>query len=113
MVALLQAELHELKTVLAERDTPIAELEDLLEQSRRSGKRRAAPFSKAEPSTEPQTPGRKRDDGHGCHGHRMVPPAQSSVSSRRRSPPPARTAAARSSSSAPLSSSTRSTHAEA
>ena len=51
----------------------IAELEKLLEESRRSGKRQAAPFSKGKSSTEPKTPGRKSGDRHGRHGHRMAP----------------------------------------
>lgn len=58
---------------LAARDARIVELEKLLEESRRSGKRQAAPFSKGEPSDEPKRPGRKRGRGHGRHGHRMAP----------------------------------------
>ena len=56
---------------IAARDARIAELEKLLGESRRSGKRQAAPFSKGEPSESPQRPGRKRGDAHGRHGHRM------------------------------------------
>jgi transposase len=48
-------------------------LEKLLEDSRRSGKRQAAPFSKGEPSAEPKRPGRKTGKAHGRHGHRMAP----------------------------------------
>ena len=51
----------------------IAELEKLLEESRRSGKRQAAPFSKGEPAEEPKRPGRRTGDLHGRHGHRMAP----------------------------------------
>lgn len=51
----------------------VAELEKLLEESRRSGKRQAAPFSKGEPAAEPKTPGRKSGKRHGRHGHRMAP----------------------------------------
>lgn len=63
----------ELNEMLAARDERIAELEKLLGESRRSGKRQAAPFSKGEPSGEPARPGRKSGDAHGRHGHRMAP----------------------------------------
>jgi transposase len=65
--------IDELTGALAARDARIVELEKLLEESRRSGKRQAAPFSKGEPSDEPARPGRKRGRGHGRHGHRMAP----------------------------------------
>jgi len=63
----------ELAKAISERDGRIAELEKLLEGSRRSGKRQAAPFSKGDPKPEPKTPGRKAGEGHGRHGHRMAP----------------------------------------
>jgi transposase len=53
----------------------ISELEKLVEEVRRGGKRQAAPFSKGEPRTDPKTPGRKAGDKHGRHGHRRVPTA--------------------------------------
>ena len=65
--------IDELTGALAARDARIVELEKLLEESRRSGKRQAAPFSKGEPTDEPRRPGRKRGRGHGRHGHRMAP----------------------------------------
>jgi transposase len=65
--------IDELTAALAVRDARIVELEKLLEESRRSGKRQAAPFSKGEPTDEPKRPGRKRGPGHGRHGHRMAP----------------------------------------
>ncbi|MHB8288699.1 MAG: hypothetical protein ACYDEY_05600 [Acidimicrobiales bacterium] len=43
------AKLSELTARLAERDARVAELLRLLQESRRSGKRQAAPFSKLEP----------------------------------------------------------------
>lgn len=67
------ARIGELIAALESRDARIVELEKLLEESRRSGKRQAAPFSKGEPSEEPARPGRKRGQGHGRHGHRMTP----------------------------------------
>jgi len=58
---------------LASRDARIAELEKLLEDSRRSGKRQAAPFSKGGPTDEPKRPGRRSGENHGRHGHRAAP----------------------------------------
>jgi transposase len=74
MVAQLQATVSELREQLAARDERIAELEKLLSESRRGGKRQAAPFSKGAPEIEPQRPGRKPGKAHGRHGHRMPPP---------------------------------------
>jgi transposase len=62
-----------LKEAVAAKDQRIAELEKLLEDSRRSGKRQAAPFSKGDPADEPARPGRRSGEGHGRHGHRRVP----------------------------------------
>jgi transposase len=71
-IAELEARLVRLEEQLAARDARIAELEQLLEESRRSGKRQAAPFSKGEPAEEPGRPGRRRGKGHGRHGHRRA-----------------------------------------
>ena len=49
----------ELKSQLKERDARIAKLESVLEESRRAGKRQAAPFSKDKPKRDPKKPGRK------------------------------------------------------
>ena len=51
----------------------VSELEKQLEESRRAGKRQAAPFSKGEPKAKPARPGRRSGKGHGRHGHRMAP----------------------------------------
>jgi transposase len=67
------AELAKLNERLGQRDARIAELERLLSDSRRSGKRQAAPFSKGDPKDEPARPGRRSGDAHGRHGHRMTP----------------------------------------
>jgi transposase len=48
-------------------------LEKLLEESRRSGKRQVAPFSKGQPADEPKLPGWKSGKNHCRHGHRMAP----------------------------------------
>jgi transposase len=63
----------ELTEALAARDARVAELEKLLDDSRRSGKRQAAPFSKGTPTDEPAKPGRRSGNDHGRHGHRRVP----------------------------------------
>jgi len=63
----------ELVVMVATRDARITELEALLEESRRSGKRQAAPFSKGGPNAEPARPGRKKGELHGRHGHRLAP----------------------------------------
>ena len=72
-IARLQVQVAELSDALATRDARIGELEKLLDDSRRSGKRQAAPFSKGEPAGEPKRPGRKSGKNHGRHGHRMAP----------------------------------------
>ena len=56
---------------LVARDERIVELERLLEESRRSGKRQAAPFRKGDLVAEPKTPGRKRG---GLHAYRCDRP---------------------------------------
>lgn len=79
-VVRLEARISELSDVLAARDEAlavrdarIAELEKLLEDNRRSGKRQAAPFSKGDPTEEPARPGRRSGKNHGRHGHRAAP----------------------------------------
>jgi len=72
-VRLLREQVSELIEALAVRDARVAELEKLLEDSRRSGKRQAAPFSKGAPGEEPKRPGRQSGKHHGRHGHRMAP----------------------------------------
>ena len=74
-VATAEAAVGRLTDTLAGRDARIVELERLLEESRRSGKRQAAPFRKNSRVEEPKTPGRKGGQAHGRHGHRQPPPA--------------------------------------
>jgi len=73
LVAELRATIDQLNESLAARDLRIAELEKLLAESRRSGKRQSAPFSKGTPQDEPARPGRKSGEEHGRHGHRAAP----------------------------------------
>ena len=69
-----EAAVARLTETVAGRDARIVELERLLEESRRSGKRQAAPFRKGEPVDDPKTAGRKKGPAHGRHGHRLPPP---------------------------------------
>lgn len=62
-----------LERLLAEKDRRIAELERLLEQSRRGGKRQAAPFSKGTVNASPKRPGRKPGARYGRQSTRPVP----------------------------------------
>jgi transposase len=73
LVAELKATISGLNESLSARDLRIAELEKLLEESRRSGKRQSAPFSKGRRSEDPAKPGRKSGEAHGRHGHREAP----------------------------------------
>jgi transposase len=52
----------------------VRDLQKRLEESERSAKRQAAPFSKGEPKKKPKKPGRKKGDQHGDHAHRDPPP---------------------------------------
>lgn len=54
----------------------IAELERVIEELRRGGKRQAAPFRRPEIEQSPKKPGRKRGRGHGKHHHRAAPPPE-------------------------------------
>ena len=47
-----------------------------LDESERSAKRQAAPFSKGEPKKNPKKPGRKKGAQHGDHAHREPPPPE-------------------------------------
>lgn len=51
----------------------VAQLEALLEQTLRAGKRQSAPFSKRAPKKSPKKPGRKPGDEYGEHHRRAVP----------------------------------------
>jgi transposase len=73
-LAALEAKVAALTETVAARDARIAELERLLEEVRRSGKRQSAPFSKNKPKDEWETSGRKKGEAHGRHGHRPAPP---------------------------------------
>ena len=74
-VARSEAAVGRLTETIVNRDARIVELERLLEESHRSGKRQAAPFRKNSRVEEPKTPGRKPGQAHGRHGHRQPPPS--------------------------------------
>ena len=74
-LAARDAEIARKDKALIDQKDRIAELEKLLEESHRAGKRQAAPFSKGDPKPVPKTPGRKAGDAHGRHGHRRAPVA--------------------------------------
>ena len=62
-----------LRRRIAELEKENRKLKELLVEARRSGKRQAAPFSRAEPKTDPKKPGRKRGEKYGRRGSRPVP----------------------------------------
>jgi len=69
----LEQRVAKLEAALQLRDAEIDKLRGLLEESQRSGKRQAAPFSKGQPQEHPRRPGRKAGARHGKHGHRLPP----------------------------------------
>ena len=68
----LNMENADLKSQLKERDARIAKLESVLEESRRAGKRQAAPFSKDKPKRDPKKPGRKPGSKYGRQAVRAI-----------------------------------------
>ena len=77
----LLVENQQLRQQLADRDRTIDQLQQTLralqqrlQAAERAAKRQAAPFSKGPPKPNPKTPGRKRGEQHGQHGHRPTPP---------------------------------------
>jgi transposase len=72
-LAVEMAQLRRLIELQAER---IAELEKLLDESRRGGKRQAAPFSKGITKPDPNRPGRKGGEDYGTKARRARPQRQ-------------------------------------
>lgn len=58
---------------VAELEAVVAKLTSALEETRRAGKRQAAPFRKAKKKGKRQKPGRKSGKEHGPHFHRQSP----------------------------------------
>lgn len=63
----------ELRRRVAEQERRIAQLEKVIEDLRRGGKRQAAPFSKGAPKSKPKTPGRKPAERYGERAFRPTP----------------------------------------
>src|SRR5581483_252203 len=51
----------------------VDQLQSIIEDLRRQGKRQAAPFSKGAPKSKPRKPGRKSGLAYGKKGHRLPP----------------------------------------
>lgn len=69
----LLQENSELRRRIEKQEQRIAQLEKIIEELRRGGKRQAAPFSKGEPKSDPKTPGRKPAERYGKRAFRPVP----------------------------------------
>src|SRR5215210_4763669 len=69
----LLQENSELRRRIEQQERRIAQLEKIIEELRRGGKRQAGPFSKGEPKSDPQTPGRKSGERYGKRACRPVP----------------------------------------
>lgn len=69
----LLQENSELRRQVEKQERRIAQLEKIIEELRRGGKRQAGPFSKGEPKSDPQTPGRKPGERYGKRAYRPVP----------------------------------------
>ena len=69
----LLQENSELRRQVEKQGRRIAQLEKIIEELRRGGKRQAGPFSKGEPKSDPQTPGRKPGERYGKRAGRPVP----------------------------------------
>lgn len=73
LIVQLESTIESLNASVADRDARIVELEVKLGESRRAGKRQAAPFSKGDPTPDPKTPGRKRGPAYGQQATRVRP----------------------------------------
>ena len=71
--AVLERRVAEVERQLAAALARIAELERLLDQRIRDGKRQAAPFSKGAPKENPQKPGRQPGPDYGTQAFRTLP----------------------------------------
>jgi transposase len=69
----LTAEIVKLRKLVELQADRIAQLEKLIEEVRRGGKRQAAPFSKGISKANPKKPGRKGGDDYGTRARRALP----------------------------------------
>ena len=67
------AENLQLRRIVLVQVERIEQLEKLIEEVRRGGKRQAAPFSKGNPEATPKKSGRKAGQDHGTHSRRRLP----------------------------------------
>jgi transposase len=67
------AEILQLRRIVIVQSERIEQLEKLIEEGRRGGKRQAAPFSKGNPKATPKKSGRKSGEDHGTHSRRALP----------------------------------------
>lgn len=70
----LRERLGELEARVVELEGQVAKLTQLLEQTQRTNKRQAAPFSKGSPKSSPKRPGRKPGPDYGKPAFRSAPP---------------------------------------
>jgi transposase len=73
LIGKLESTIETLNVTVAVQAARIVELEEKLGESRRAGKRQAAPFSKGDPAPEPKAPGRKPGAACGRHVTRSRP----------------------------------------
>src|SRR3954452_2820519 len=69
----LRSRIAEQEQRIEQQGRQIAQLEKIIEDLRRGGKRQAAPFSKGEPNSHSQTPGRKPAERYGQRACRPGP----------------------------------------
>lgn len=69
----LRRELQRLRDRVEHLERENAQLREVLEEARRSGKRQAAPFSRGKKKNRPDQPGRKAGRGYGSQARRAVP----------------------------------------
>ena len=67
------AENLQLRRIVLTQAERIEQLEKLIEEVRRGGKRQASPFSKGDPKAAPKKSGRKSGEDHGTHSRRRSP----------------------------------------
>jgi len=70
---ILERRIVELEAKVQALTQQVEQLTRLLEESRRGGKRQAAPFSKKPPKPNPQKPGRKPGEDYGVKAYRQAP----------------------------------------
>ncbi len=73
---ILERRIAELEAKVQALTQQVEQLTRLLEESRRAGKRQAAPFSKKPPQPNPKKPGRKPGDDYGVIAYRYPPPPE-------------------------------------